>query len=325
MSTQYSHLTIQERERILLFLGKGLSIRAIAKYLNRQPSTISHELKRNPKDYSPDRAQRRAKRERKNSRLGKLKIFSNPLIYNYVFSKLEEGWSPEQIAGRLKKKNNLESVIHHETIYQYIYNKNPKLTKYLRCRKGKYKRRYGTKIRENRREKAKLEGRRIDRRPEIIEKRERVGDWEGDTILGLEKTKQILTHAERKSGYLLADKLENATAEETKKKTVARFKKLPKKKRFSCTYDNGSTFAQYEQTEKDLGMRIYFAFPYHSCERGTNKNTNGLLRQFFPKKYPFANIRQRDIDRVVSLINNRPRKRLNYLTPNEVFNNLHSD
>jgi len=325
----FKHFTIKDRFELSVLLKTGrLSQKEIAKELNKSESAISKEISRNSLEngrYVPGEANQKTKERYWLANQRFRKIENDKELEEYIILKLSNYWSPEQIAGRLKKKNNLESVIHHETIYQYIYNKNPKLTKYLRCRKGKYKRRYGTKIRENRREKAKLEGRRIDRRPEIIEKRERVGDWEGDTILGLEKTKQILTHAERKSGYLLADKLENATAEETKKKTVARFKKLPKKKRFSCTYDNGSTFAQYEQTEKDLGMRIYFAFPYHSWERGTNENTNGLLRQFFPKKYPFANIRQRDIDRVVSLINNRPRKRLNYLTPNEVFNNLHSD
>ena len=133
MTIQYRHLTITEREKILLFLGKGLSIRDIAKCLNRQTSTISRELKRNPDDYSPARAQARAKRERKNSRLGKLKILSDPLIYNYVFSKLEIGWSPEQIAGRINKDLNINIV--HETIYQFIYSyfgRKYHLLKYLR-------------------------------------------------------------------------------------------------------------------------------------------------------------------------------------------------
>lgn len=325
----FKHFTIKDRFELSALLKTGkLSQKEIAKELGKSESAISKEIRRNILDngrYLPGEANQKTKKRYWAANQRFRKIENDEELKKYIVRKLKKYWSPEQIAGRLKKKNNGRPVIHHETIYRFIYERQPKLCKFLRCRKGKYKRRYGTKIRENRREKAKVEERRIDKRPSIINERKRVGDWEGDTILGSEKTKQILTHAERKSGYLLADKLENATAEETKKKTVKRFEKLPKKKRLSCTYDNGNTFMEYERTEKDLGIKIYFAHPYHSWERGTNENTNGLLRQFFPKKSPFANVRQREIDRVVSLINNRPRKRLNYLTPNEVFNNLHSD
>lgn len=325
----FRHFTTKDRFELSALLKTGkLSQKEIAKELCKSESAVSKEIRRNRLEdgrYLPGEAGQKTKERYWLANQRFRKIENNAGLEKYIVARLKKYWSPEQIAGRLKKKNNRQSVIHHETIYKFIYNQRPMLCKFLRCKKGKYRKRYGTKIREDRREMAKLEERRIDKRPGIINNRKRVGDWEGDTILGSEKTKQILTHAERKSGYLLADKLENATAEETKRKTIARFKKLPKKKRCSCTYDNGNTFAEYEQTEKDLGMKIYFAFPYHSWERGTNENTNGLLRQFFPKKYPFANVRQRDIDRAVSLINNRPRKRLNYLTPNEVFNNLLSD
>lgn len=126
---------------------------------------------------------------------------------------------------------------------------------------------------------------------------------------------------ERRSGYLFADKLERATAEITKRKTIARFETLPEDKKFTITYDNGSTFSEYESTEKETGLDIYFAYPYHSWERGCNENANGLLREFFPKKSKFANIEQEAIEKAVRLINNRPRKRHNYLTPYEVFHN----
>lgn len=325
----FKHFTIKDRfELSALLKTEKLSQKEIAKELGKSESAVSKEIRRNSlKDgiYLPGEANQKTKERYWAANQRFRKIENNEELKKYIVAKLQKYWSPEQIAGRLKKKNGGRTVVCHETIYRLIYEKQPELCKFLRCRKGKYRRRYGTKIRENRREKAKLEQRRINKRPDIIDKRKRIGDWEGDTILGVEKTKQILTHTERKSGYLLADKLENSTAEETKRKTIARFEKLPKKKRFSCTYDNGTTFSEYEMTEKNLGIKIYFAHPYHSWERGTNENTNGLLRQFFPKKYPFANVRQRDIDRVASLINNRPRKRLNYLTPNEVFNNLHSD
>ncbi len=149
------------------------------------------------------------------------------------------------------------------------------MVKYLRCQKGKYRRRYGTKIREKQRE--ELKKRRIDERPEIVEKRQRVGDWEGDTVFGKDRKPAILTHLERRSGYLLADKIERALAELTREATVRRFKRIPKEKRHTITYDNGSEFAEHEMTQKVLKTDIYFAYPYHSWERGCNENVNGLF------------------------------------------------
>jgi len=224
------------------------------------------------------------------------------------------------IEGRIKIDYSKEINVCHETIYSYIYRDRPDLKKYLRCRKGKYRRRYGTKIREKRREQAKKK--RIDTRPQIIEERSRIGDWEGDTIVGKEKTKHILTHVDRKSGLLMADKLELATAENTRKITTKRFKKIAKKNYHTITYDNGIQFTEHEALERDLNIDIYFAYPYHSWERGTNENTNGLLRQFIPKGGPFKDISQHKINHYVKLINTRPRKRLNYLTPLEVFNGV---
>lgn len=322
----HKHFNTKDRIELSSLLNTGkLSQKEIAKEIGKSESAVSREINRNIREdgrYIPGEANQKAKERYWYANQRFRKIENDEDLEKYIIKKLKTRWSPEQIAGRLKKKNNGKSVVHHETIYQYIYNRNPKLTKYLRYKKSKYRRRYGTKIKENRREEAKKKNRRIDKRPNIIDERKRIGDWEGDTIVGGEKTKHILTHVDRKSGYLLADKLERATAKETTEKTIARFKKLPKKKRRSCTYDNGTTFAHYEITEKELGMIIYFAYPYHSWERGTNENTNGLLRQFFPKKTPFAKIRQRDIDKVVKLINNRPRKRLGYRTPHEAFNNI---
>ena len=143
-------------------------------------------------------------------------------------------------------------------------------------------------------------------------------DCSQPTPVGKDK-KHILTHTERKSGLLLADKLNVVTAEETKKKTIARFKSIPKKKKHIVTYDNGSTFAEYELTERETKLKIYFAYPYHSWERGCNENANGLLRQYFPKQMSFAHVKQEEINAAVAEINNRPRKRLGYLTPYEVF------
>ncbi|MDD4289787.1 MAG: IS30 family transposase [Patescibacteria group bacterium] len=244
---------------------------------------------------------------------------NNEWLKDYIIRKTRRRWSPEQISGRIKRKwkDDENRHIGKDSIYTFIYNERKDLVKYLRCQKGNYRRRYGTRIREKKRE--ELKKKRIDKRPDIVERRERIGDWEGDTIVGKERTIHILTHVERKSGLLFADKLERGTAILTKEKTIDRFKTIFKNKKYTITYDNGSTFAEYEMIEKKTGISIFFANPYHSWERGSNENANGLLRQFFPKKSSFAIITQEYIDTVCKLINNRPRKRLNYLTPNEVF------
>ncbi len=145
-----------------------------------------------------------------------------------------------------------------------------------------------------------------------------IGHWEGDTILGKDKH-HILTHTERKSGLILADKLKTPTARKTRKKTRLRFKGFSEDKKLTMTYDNGATFTEHELIERETGFTVYFAYPYHSWERGCNKNANGLLRQFFPKKTNFATITQKEIQKAVRLLNTRPRKRLNYATPYEVF------
>jgi len=320
----YKHITPEQRNELAVLLRAGHNQKEIAELLKKDKSTISRELSRNPSankiGYSVKKAKQNSKEKRIQANARFRKLENNIWLQNYVIKKLKRYWSPEQISGRLKNKysEDKKKWIGKDSIYNFIYEEKKDLVKYLRCQKGKYRRRRGTKIREKQREMIKK--RRIDERPGVINNRKRVGDWEGDTIVGAEKNIHILTHTERKSGKLLADKLERATAELTKEKTVERFKKIQKKKRRSCTYDNGVTFAEHEITEKETGMTIYFAHPYHSWERGTSENTNGLLRQFFPKGSSFDTVTQEDIDRACSLINNRPRKRLNYFTPNEIFN-----
>ncbi len=295
----------------------------IAKALNKNRTTIWRELKRNgcnnKRGYDARQAKEKAGERRMGANKRFKKIENNKWLRNYVIRKLKQCWSPEQISGRLKMEypNDKKKRIGKDSIYKFIYNERKDLVKRLRCQKGKYRRRYGTRIREKERE--KLKKKRIDVRPEIVNKRGRIGDWEGDTIVGKEKTIHILTHVDRKSGILFADKLERATAELTQQKTIERFNKLSKNKKHTITYDNGATFSYFEMTEKKTGINIYFAWPYHSWERGCNENANGLLRQFFPKKSSFAIVTQEEINNAVRLINNRPRKRLNYFTPTEVF------
>lgn len=319
----YKHISSSQRNELSALLRADLKQNQIAKLLGKSPSAISQELKRNPAatkmGYDAGVAKANTKQRRITANQRFRKVENNKWLRNYIIKKTKKYWSPEQISGRLERKwpEDRNRRIGKDSIYKFLYAERTDLVKYLRCQKGKYRRRYGTRIRVKQRE--ALKKKRIDQRPEVVEKRGRIGDWEGDTIVGRERTKQILTHVERKSGLLLADKLEHSTAEETKNKTIERFDKIPKNKKYTSTYDNGTTFSEYEMTEKKTGIEIYFAWPYHSWERGANENANGLLRQFFPKKMSFAMITQEAVDEACGLLNNRPRKRLGYLTPNEVF------
>lgn len=315
----HGHIKHEQRIELAALRRAGMKQKEIAKMLNIHASSVCRELKRNRTKngkYWVNKSQQKCDERRTKANQQFRKIEADEKLRNHIIRKLKKYWSPEQIAGRLKRKHG-KTIICHETIYEFIYGKRPDLEKYLRCKKGKYRRRHGSKKHEQERE--KLKKRRTDTRPIIVEKRGRIGDWEGDTIVGGERTKAILTNVERRSGFLMANKLEQYLAELVKDITIASFNKIPKKKRHTITYDNGHEFSDHETIERDTGMTIYFAFPYHSWERGTNENTNGLLRQFFPKKSLFANITSDQLDNAVRLINTRPRKRLHYLTPSEVF------
>lgn len=316
----YQHITSVQRNELSALLIAKIRKKDIAKQLGKHRTTIWRELKRNPTsnkrgyDARIAKEKTRDRRIKSNQRFRKLE--NNKRLRGYAVKKLKQFWSPEQIAGRLKHKYG-QTIIGKDSIYHFIYEERKDLVKYLRCQKGKYRRRYGTRIREKQREEAKKK--RIDTRPVVVELKQRLGDWEGDTVIGQDRKPAILTHVDRRSGLLLADKLARATAELTRQKTIERFDKVPKSKKHTITYDNGSEFSEHKTTEEKTRIDIYFAYPYHSWERGCNENTNGLLRQFFPKKSLFAPIRQEEIQKAVRLINHRPRKRLNYLTPYEVF------
>lgn len=318
----YRHFTPESRNQLSALLRAKVKKKDIARILNKDRTSVWRERKRNfdhatIMNYDARVAKLLAHEKRIKANARFRKIENNVGLENEIIKGLKKYWSPEQIAGRLKMEDNSKVIIGKDTIYKFIYEQRPSLVKYLRHQKCKYRRKRGTKIREKQREEAKKV--RIDQRPQIIEQRKRLGDWEGDTIVGGEKTTAILTHVERKSGYLMADKLNEAKAKDVKEATIKKFNRLPQRKRWSITYDNGSEFAEHELTGRQTKTQIYFAYPYHSWERGTNENTNGLLRQFYPKKTPFRNIAQKQLDYVVSLINNRPRKRLNYFSPKEIF------
>lgn len=313
----YQQLSLKQRFQIETLLGTLKAQKAIAQWLGVAESTISRELRRNGggENYEARRAHSLATKRRKSAKQKTKRLLTDSFVHEYAEEKLQLLWSPEQIAGRLRK--DLGIILCHETIYQFIYEECPEWKKYLRQKKGKYRRRHGTKEREKAREEAKKK--RLEVRPGIVDKRERIGDWEGDTIVGGERNTGIITHVERSSGYLLGDLFKEKSSELIRGKIIGRFKKIAEDKKHTLTYDNGTEFSEHESIERETKMGVYFAHPYHSWERGTNENTNGLLRQFFPKKSLFATLTQKAVDNAVALINHRPRKRLDYLTPYEVF------
>jgi len=229
----------------------------IARQLDKHRSTISRELKRNrapnKSGYHAATARLRAAERRHKANQRCRKLIGNPQLQQKLERKLaKRQWSPEEIAGRL-------GGISHPTIYRWIYEERPNLKKHLRHHGSKWRRKHGTKERERRREEAKK--RRIDDRPAVVEKRSRLGDWEGDTVVGTDRKAAILTHVERKSGYVFLDKLERAFAETVREKTRQRFARLPKQHRRTITYDNGSEFAAYEFIERETKAQVYFAHP----------------------------------------------------------------
>ena len=293
-----------------------------ANQLGMVKSSVTRELTRNSDEdgvYRGASAHKRYLDRRKSAKQPSRKMENDQLLRIYIRRRLNKRDSPEQIAGRIRLKQSYQNIS-HETIYRWIFQEAPELKKKLRRigKKGKYRRRRGTKIREKQREKDKI--RRIDTRPEVVERRERIGDYEGDTMIGKDKTKRLVTNVERKSGYGMINKLDDVSAEKMHNILEERFDKIQKSKKHTYTYDNGIELGKEDKAlEKKLRMDVYRAYPYHSWERGSNENFNGLVRDFFPKGTDFAKVTDKDVRRVERNLNNRPRKRLGYLTPLEVF------
>jgi IS30 family transposase len=319
-----SHIQFTRDSRIELavLLNARKNKTECAKILGMHRTSVSNEVRMNKDEdgiYRGLHAHKRAMERRKKAK-HKYRKLNDEKLRKYIVRKIKLRWSPEQIAGRLKKIYG-GTVICHETIYNFIYEERKDLIKYLRHQKDKYRRKRGTY--EKNAFNTGLKIRKIEERPNEVNDRSRIGDWENDTVLGKEKIKRILTSVERKSGYGMASKVEETTAELIHKKEVELFKKIPKSKRHTMTRDNGVEFGDYDRDlEKKTKMKVYRATPYHSWERGSNENWNGLLRQYFPKGMYFANITQVEIDRAVRALNNRPRKRHGYLTPREIFNSV---
>lgn len=315
----YTHFTRDERVQLATYLHLGLSQASAARQLGKDPSSVSRELRRNCHTNKAGyharvaQAQARIRRALSNDRPA---IVPNSFLARYIPRALKCEYSPEQITGKLRFVLGTPTVC-HETIYRWVYLKRPELKSLLPSRKGRYRRRRGTNARWLRRETAKKKW--INDRPAVVETRTRIGDWEGDTVHGVAKSGYIATLVERRSGYLVAKKLDNPNGEEMLG-AVTMLQAVPAAKRLTLTLDNGFEMSEHEEMERRTGLQVYFAHPYHSWERGTNENTNGLLRRYFPKKSSFELVTKAEVDRAVLRLNMRPRKRLGYQSPLTVFN-----
>lgn len=314
----YKHLNPNERDHLAVLKSEGKSLREISKLLNRSPSTLSRELKRNVPPvyagyYLAHKAQERAdKRNRQSHRRKRLK---NDLIARYVESCIGLGWSPELIAGRLGTEHPKLSIS-HEAIYQWIYQDAPHLILSLvRAHRKRKHRGYSRKHK-----KSHIPGRiSIKERPQTVLKRLHIGHWETDTISCRKSYQAVQVTVERKARYTKLAKLQAKTSRAMSVALVRKLSRCPANIRLSITYDNGPENAEHMRTNKILGTCSYFCEPFHSYERGTVENTIGLVRRFLPKKTNLAKISQDHLVQIESWLNNRPRKCLGFKTPAEVF------
>jgi IS30 family transposase len=305
-----NHLTFQERQFLYRLKRKGKTNPEIAELMGRDRSTIHRELKRNmgQRGYRPKQAQRLAEERRLASR--RPHKMDEPDVHQYVQDRLEKCWSPEQIAGRVQCDYPRAPArwLSRQTIYDWIESRAPEWQRLLR-RGGRPPEKRGKLT----------DCVRIDGRPDVINRRRRYGDWEGDTIVGKSRHSALVTLVERKSGYVRIGRVDSMKSDRTMRVAKRRMKDLPSALRRSMTFDNGKEFAEHRRLTRELGLDVYFADPYASWQRGTNENMNGLLRQFFPKGTDFTQISHRTVACVEQLINERPRKRLGYRTPAEIL------
>jgi len=311
----YHHVTRDQRSQIYALKSRGISQSQIAAQVGLSPSTVSREIARNSglRGYRIDQADRFAKQRRSNASQRPKKLTDE--ITARIIWCLKATWSPEQLCGRLA----LEGVVKlcPETIYQMIWKdkrKGGSLYTFLRRRAKPYNRRRnknaGRGCIPNRVD--------IDERPKIVEEKSRIGDWEGDTIIGANHKGAIVSVVDRASKLTVLKKVPVKTAEKVANAVTQGLETLPHPV-VTITFDNGKEFANHEQISESLGAEVYFAKPYHSWERGLNEHTNGLIREFIPKKTDFRTVSADFIHTVEQLLNYRPRKSLNFKTPYEVF------
>ena len=308
----YTQLTQEQRYQIYALVQTGQTQTTMAGVVGVHKSTISRELRRNRRHrgYRPRQAHYRAQIRQANQCCPRI----SPSAWDQVATLLREAWSPEQIQGRLHREHRL--TISHEWIYQHIYQDKRTggdLYRSLRCQK-KRRKRYGTYSRRGRIANQVS----IEKRPAVVHARKRIGDWEGDTVIGKGHCGVLVTLVERKSKYTVLQGVAHKTAAAVRK-AVTHGLQPYKARVLTITYDNGLEFSEHEGMAQDLEAQIYFAHPYASWERGINENTNGLLRQFFPKDQDLRGVTEQQLTTVMDTLNHRPRKTLGYRTPHEVF------
>ena len=310
----YKRVTEEERRHIYRWRQEGYGLREIARRLGRSASSISREIARNTggRGYRPRQAHMKAQDR---ARRPGPRRFTND-VREYAEMHLREGWTPEIISERARLEGR--ASVCKETIYKHIYTDakaGGDLWKNL-PRAGRKRRRRCP--RQDGRGRGKIPNQRmIDTRPPEVETRASVGHWEGDLINGAHKTGNLLTLVERCTRFTLLDRTDSKEARKVTVATCGKFKKLPPAARLSLTLDNGKEFALHEEMARKTGMDVFFANPYHSWERGTNENTNGLIRRLYPKKSSFAHIGSAELKRIDTFLNDRPRKCLGWFTPRE--------
>ncbi len=318
MKQSYKHLSLAEPEEIAVWKAEGLSIREIARRLERDVSSVSRELKRNapplrPGRYLPARAHLRSTQRNQLSRTH-LRL-KKPGIRQHVLRKLHQGFSPEQIAGQLRLENS-KLFISHEAVYQFIYSEARNLIPLLARSHRKRLRRWHS----HKHRKSHIPERTpITQRPAIVQTRRQFGHWEADTIISRKSKASLLVMVERKSRLVKLAWLPQKSASKTRAAINRRLTLFPKGLRRTITYDNGSENIEHLQVNNLLGTRSFFCLPFHSWEKGTVENTNGLVRRFYPKKTDFATITPANVRRVERALNSRPRKCLRFKTPEQVF------
>jgi|SRR3989344_571135 len=324
---KYTQFTVKEREKIQYGLWEKKSARTLAGELGRSPSSVAREITKNKNQrnvYTPRLAHERALKKRKSR--GRKDRLKNQVIRDDVIKHLKKRWSPEQIAATMHERLPGMSIS-HEAIYQYIYDQvhrdgfgllkpgHQDLRSFLRRRR---KRRVPKGARRCQRV-LRPKGTSINQRPAIINERQRLGDWEGDSVESCGHKPGINTLVERTVGVVWITKLSSKNSHATVQAVEARMLRLPKKARKSLTMDNGPENSDWPELEKRTKMKCYYANPYRSCERGSNENTNGLIRDYFPKGTDFTTIPEQELAEVEYSLNTRPRKRLGWLTPLQAF------
>lgn len=310
----YSRVTVVERRLIRMWRQAGYGQREVARRLCRSPSTICREIGKNSggNGYQPEQAHRIAQER---ARRPGARRFTDEVKVD-AEDRLRNGWTPEMISGRARLEQR--PWVCKETIYKHVYadaKNGGDLWKQLPRARRKRRRRCP---RNDGRQRGKIPNQRmIDTRPPEVETRATVGHWEGDLINGANKTGNLVTLVERKTRFTLVARTDTKEADEVTRSICGRLVRMPLSARLSLTLDNGKEFAFHERLAKKTGMDVFFARPYHSWERGTNENTNGLIRRLYPKKTSFRGIGKAAIKRIDMFLNDRPRKCLGWMTPRE--------